>query len=81
MNIGIRYNGAILNLGADNAGIFNGENEGFGWSGHLKKNRSFGVVGHDIHGPHNVNLVFDEDMVDAVVYREDIQFGVIGRGD
>lgn len=75
MSLKIMYDTTQCYIALDNAGIFNGENEGFGWSTHLKKNSSVGLSGTDIEGKNYINMIFDNDMIDATINDQDFAWG------
>lgn len=79
MTLQIYYNTNLLNTALDNAGVFNGENQGFGWSSHFKQNNNANLTG--FLNPHtgNVNIVRDNDGFDATINDQDVESGVIGQ--
>ncbi|MBM7646821.1 hypothetical protein JOD45_003055 [Scopulibacillus daqui] len=77
MDIAIQYNNASINRSQGNTGFFNGENEGFGWGSHFKRNNSVVVIGNDDDAPCNINLVFDNDQIDLTIKDNDFNFGSI----
>ncbi|MBM7646541.1 hypothetical protein JOD45_002771 [Scopulibacillus daqui] len=79
MAIGIVYNAATIGFAADNGGILNGENQGFGWISPVNQNNMQYAVGFLVSSPANVNIIFDQDAADNVIIEPDIQGGTIGQ--
>ena len=75
MSVAIKFNKITFNAAADNAGIINGENQGFGYSSHLKANRGITVSGSRTLSTQNLNDVFDSDFIDTPINDEDLYFG------
>lgn len=81
MPLKIMYNVTWLGTALDNSGVFNGDNEGFGWSTHFKQNNSIGLVGTH---PHNeatklINIIKDNDIIDGTINDQDFALGSIGE--
>lgn len=64
MSVAIRFNQIFLNAAADDAGVINGVNQGFGYASHLKKNHGIDVAGKKNLSTENFNGVFDNDFID-----------------
>ncbi|MBM7646540.1 hypothetical protein JOD45_002770 [Scopulibacillus daqui] len=79
MTIGIVYNMATIGFAADNGGILNGENQGFGWTSPVKQNNMHIDVGYFCGTPANINIIFDQDVTDNVIFVPDFQAGTIGQ--
>ncbi|MFC7395306.1 hypothetical protein [Scopulibacillus cellulosilyticus] len=77
MDIAIQYNNASIDRGWGNTGFFNGENEGFGWGSHSKRNNSVIVTGYRDDAPCNINLIFDNDVIDSSINDEDVNYGAM----
>lgn len=82
MRLKIIYDTAFFMTALDNAGIFNGENEGYGWSSHFKQNNSAVLTGPDF--PNNdfsdsINIINDNDHIDAWINDQDRVFGFLGE--
>lgn len=79
MTLSIVYNANVLNTALDNAGVFNGENQGFAWNSHFKQNNNSNLTG--FINPHtgNINIMRDDDGVDATINDQDIGGGIIGQ--
>ncbi|HET7580029.1 MAG TPA: hypothetical protein VFK33_12180 [Bacillales bacterium] len=67
MSVAIRFNQAVLNAAADDAGILNGVNQGFGYSSHLKSSRGITVSGSKSLTNENFNAVYDNDFMDTPI--------------
>ncbi|MFC7395305.1 hypothetical protein [Scopulibacillus cellulosilyticus] len=80
MPIEIIYNATNLNSVADNVGIFNGQNQGFGWDNHFKQNNSNFPAGLLITSPANANIIIDNDVIDATINDQDFNPGTILQG-
>ncbi|MFC7391784.1 hypothetical protein [Scopulibacillus cellulosilyticus] len=80
MPIEIIYNSTNINAAADNAGIFNGQNQGFGWDNHFKQNNSNFPAGLFITSPANANIIIDNDGIDGTINDQDFNPGIIFQG-
>lgn len=80
MPVLITFNVINANYLADNALLFNGENQVFGWNSHLKQSNPLYSSG--ILNPHaaNVNILIDRDFIDYVVYDPDVTIGASFEG-
>ncbi|WP_106497499.1 hypothetical protein [Lentibacillus sp. Marseille-P4043] len=79
MALKIIYNTNLLNTALDNAGVFNGENQGFGWNSHFKQNQNANLTGFFNPSTGNVNILRDNDGFDATINDQDAAAGVIGQ--
>lgn len=79
MTLQIVYNANLLNTALDNAGVFNGENQGFGWNSHFKQNNNVNLTGFLNPSYTSVNIVRDDDGVDATINDQDGAAGAIGQ--
>ncbi|TCP21941.1 hypothetical protein EV207_13828 [Scopulibacillus darangshiensis] len=84
MSLRIVYNGVELMTALDNAGVFNGENEGYGWSSHFKSNNNAGLSGtmdqfanNELY--ENINIIKDNDYIDAFINDQDVARGEFGN--
>lgn len=75
MSLAIRFNQISLDFAADNAGIANGETQGFGYASHLKRNRGITISGSKTWSTENVNHINDNDFSDTTMNDNDIYWG------
>lgn len=79
MTLAIFYNANVLDTALDNAGVFNGENQGFGWSSHFKQNNSLNLTGFGNPSTGNISIVRDNDAFDAIINDQDAITGALGQ--
>ena len=60
---------AVSSIGSS-SGIFIGKNNAIGWSAHGKSNQGLGSVNGNVM--HNLNMVFDNDLVDSPIDDRDL---------
>ncbi|MFC7395345.1 hypothetical protein [Scopulibacillus cellulosilyticus] len=82
MPLKIVYDTITCTTALDNAGIFNGENEGYGWGSHGKQNISATVSGPPNKYANNatfqnLNMIFDNDYIDTYINDQDLTWGEI----
>lgn len=76
-DIEITYHTIQVTSAASNAGVFNGINTQFGWSTHSKANTALGTVaGSHNKTPKNANLLWDTDIIDAIINDQDVMWGI-----
>lgn len=65
---------------ADNALLFSGINQVFGWNAHLKQTNPLYASG--VLNPHagNINILLDNDFMDQTVYDPDVTVGAQFEG-
>lgn len=85
MGLRILYDKTYLGTALDNCGVFNGENEGYGWSTHFKQNNSFmgssGKLKSNLEGKGLYNYINDNDLIDAWINDQDRGFGILRNED
>lgn len=79
MTLAIFYNANVLDTALDNAGVFNGENQGFNWNSHFKQNNSLNLTGFFNPSFGNVSIVRDDDGLDATINDQDLSAGALGQ--
>lgn len=79
MSLSIHYNANVLDTALDNAGVFNGENQGFCWNSHFKQNNNMNLTGYFNPSYGNVSVLRDDDRVDATINDQDLSSGFIGQ--
>lgn len=81
MSLKIIYNTVECLVALDNAGVFNGENEGYGWSSHFKQNMSAVLTGGQMNQfannelCENIHIIKDNDFVDTLINDQDYAQG------
>lgn len=79
MAVAIVFGGMNINLAADNAGVANGANQGFGWNSHLKQSQCLRMQGVLSPTPANFNFVVDNDVFDYNIIDNDFTAGGVGQ--
>lgn len=79
MTLAIYYNINVLETALDNAGVFNGENQGHTWNSHFKQNNSLNLTGFLNPSFGNISIVRDDDGLDATINDQDLASGFIGQ--
>lgn len=80
MPLKIVYDTVECFIALDNAGIFNGENDGFGWSTHFKQNATANLSGApgqfaNNNANYSLNIIKDNDFIDCVINDQDTSWG------
>lgn len=69
----VQFDRIVVNTMETNSGIFVGTNLQYGWSSHSKSNAAFsGISGNDNEVTRNVNVIYDDDMIDTPIDDRDI---------
>ncbi|MFC7395347.1 hypothetical protein [Scopulibacillus cellulosilyticus] len=79
MTLAIFYNANVEATALDNAGVFNGENQGFCWNSHFKQNNNLNLTGFVNPSAGNITIVRDDDGIDATINDQDLSAGAIGQ--
>lgn len=75
MSVFIEFNVINANILVDNGMLFNGENQVFGWSSHIKQNHPLFASGKFNLYTEDYNIVCDNDVLDMTVYDPDFTIG------
>lgn len=68
-----------INIGSvqNNAGVFTGENQQFGWDTHQKQSSNAFLVGTFNTAPYNMNIITDNDVFDTPIGDQDFKPGYL----
>lgn len=80
MSVLVEFNVINVNNLADNALLFNGDNQVFGWSSHIKQNHPLFISGQKSLFTKNYNILMDKDVLDYFVYDQDTTTGTVIEG-
>ena len=75
MPVLIEFNVINANNLADNGMVFNGENQVFGWSSHIKQNHPLFASGNFNLYTGDCNILCDNDVLDMTVHDSDVTIG------
>lgn len=68
----VQFDRIVVNTIGPNSGIFVGTNLQYGWSSHNKTNASFSGLGDHSEVSRNVNVIYDNDMIDTPIDDRDV---------
>lgn len=68
----VQFDRIVVNSIGPNSGIFVGTNLQYGWSSHNKTNASLSGMGDGSEVSRNVNVIYDNDMIDTPIDDRDV---------